>query len=109
MSSFVILGYHSLSLATTHLMGDNREFDVLRNVLRCSSFLDIFDHRENIPPVMQDECDEIYPAVLVNSFQGSRTRKRLEDVNTPFVAIMYGPPRQNNNGAYTAKLTSIIT
>ena len=108
MSSFVILGYHSLSLATTHLMGHNREFDVLRNVLRCSSFLDIFDHREKIPPVMQDECDEIYPAVLVNSFQGSRTRKRLEDVNTPFVAIMYGPPGQNNNGAYTAKLPSII-
>ena len=55
---------------------------------------------------MQDECDEIYPAVLVNSIYGSYAERKLHEADTPFVAKMYGPQKQNKNGEYKVLYTA---
>ena len=47
---------------------------------------------------MQEECDEIYPAVLVNTMRGQRVYSYLDDINTPFLTTLYGPPPQDQNG-----------
>ena len=54
--------------------------------------------REKIPSVMQDDCDEIYPAVLVSTKQGPYAYESMTDVDTPFETIVYGPAAQNQNG-----------
>ena len=47
---------------------------------------------------MQDECEMIYSAVLHNTLQGKSAKRQLDDGNTPFVGIIYGPERQVRNG-----------
>ena len=56
------------------------------------------DCREKIPLVMQDECDEIYSAVLINTMQGNAAGRQLNEADTPFLGIMYGPERKVKNG-----------
>ena len=45
---------------------------------------------------MQDDCDEIYPAMLVNTMSGQAVYDL--DLNTAFESIVYGPRAQNQNG-----------
>ena len=54
--------------------------------------------REKIPLEMQDDCDEIYPAVLVNILRGQQAYNSIDDLNTPFQTKIYGPPPPDQNG-----------
>ena len=47
---------------------------------------------------MQQDCDEIYPAVLVNTVRGQAVYDILEDINGPFQAKLYGPLAEEQNG-----------
>ena len=47
---------------------------------------------------MQDECDEIYPAVLSNVLRGQDAYDCLENTNTPFLSKAYGPAVQYQDG-----------
>ena len=43
---------------------------------------------------MQDGCDEIYPAILVNILHDQEANRELYDKSTPFFGKLYGPQIQ---------------
>ena len=47
---------------------------------------------------MQEDCDEIYPAVLVNIMKGQEAYNNLRNQNTIFQTKTYGPIPQDQNG-----------
>ena len=55
-----------------------------------------YNCREKIPLVMQDECDEIYPAVLINILHGRNADMQMHYVHSPFLGKFYGPHIQVN-------------
>ena len=50
---------------------------------------------------MQDDCGDIYPAVLVNILRGQEAYNALDDTDTPFETKIYGPTRKMVNRTYT--------
>ena len=48
--------------------------------------------------VMQDECDEIYSAVLRNTMHGNAAERQLNMANPPFLGMIFGPESQDENG-----------
>ena len=44
---------------------------------------------------MQEECKEIYPAVLVNSLWGQEAKRQWNNINNPFAGKVYGPQLQD--------------
>ena len=53
---------------------------------------------------MQDECDEIYSAVLHNTMQGIAARRQLNEADTTFMTVIHGPQRQVKNSKYNLVL-----
>ena len=51
-----------------------------------------------MPPVMQDECDEIYSAVLRNTVHAYAAERQLNEANTVFLGMIFGPESQDENG-----------
>ena len=51
-----------------------------------------------MPPVMQDECGEIYSAVLHNTIHGYAAERQLNEANTVFLGMIFGPESQDENG-----------
>ena len=50
---------------------------------------------------MQEECEEIYPAVLHNIMHGSAAERELNNGDTPFLAELFGPSATNkHSGKY---------
>ena len=47
---------------------------------------------------MQEDCDEIYPAVLVNIVRDQEAYDIMNNPNSPFLARFYGPAPQDQNG-----------
>ena len=47
---------------------------------------------------MQEDCDEIYPAVLVNIVRDQEAYDIMNNQNSPFLARFYGPAQQDQNG-----------
>ena len=45
---------------------------------------------------MQDDCEEIYPAVLVNAKQGEFAYRRMREINSPFLTNVFGPIQPQN-------------
>ena len=60
----------------------------------------IVGFREKIPPEIQEGCDEIYPAVLVNTVKGRRAYnlKNSGDITTPFLIQAFGSQSRDQNG-----------
>ena len=59
--------------------------------------------REKIPTEIQEDCDEIYPAVLVNTVNGRRAYnlKNSGDITTRFLIQAFGPRSRDQNGKYS--------
>ena len=47
---------------------------------------------------MQEDCEEIYPAVLYNIMYGDRVRREISNMDTPVCAQFYGPETHHHDG-----------
>ena len=56
---------------------------------------DIF--REKLPLVMQNGCDEIYPALLHHTVGDKDACEKAYDEKTPYVGRVHGPVLHDNN------------
>ena len=54
------------------------------------------DCRENIPLVLQEDCDEIYAAILVNTIRGEAAYRQIEISDGTFVGRIFGPKLEEN-------------
>ena len=53
---------------------------------------------QKIPQEMQTDCDEIYPAILVDTYYGNDAERRFRQDISPFRGIILGPQPQDKNG-----------
>ena len=49
---------------------------------------------------MHEECDEIYPASLYNIMYGREAKNELDNTQTPFAGMVYGPESHGHHGKY---------
>ena len=48
--------------------------------------------------MMQNGCDDIYPAVLTNIYYGSTARRLVNNVASAFLWKIFGPPSPDSKG-----------
>ena len=47
---------------------------------------------------MQEECDAIYPATLYSIMHGRDAKRYLDNSETPYAGIVYGPVSDDHHG-----------
>ena len=47
---------------------------------------------------MQNECDVIYPATLYSIMHGRDAKRYLDNAESTYAGIVYGPPSDDHHG-----------
>ena len=62
---------------------------------KCHSYINL---RSELPLVMQQGCEAIYPATLHNTMHGEKAYKRAEADKSPYVGEVFGPQAHSPDG-----------
>ena len=70
----------------------------LWNLWSGKTYNNYIHYSNSLPMVMQQGCKVIYPAVLHNTIQGKAAYEEEENINSPYVVEVFGPPPNGQPG-----------